>query len=124
MTAEDGLGSIRDGLNDDRPKVSVAYRLLAPLREGKPVALVLDDPRLPKRKRIEKPLLFLTPISAYGRVSTQLMVALQTFGCEVVDTLETIKPAVFMRMGIGSKLSVQIAGELNQVFKKGARHGT
>lgn len=124
LTHEDAGSSIVTGSNDDRPKQTVASRLLAPLREGKPVALVVDDPRLPKRKRIEKPMLFLTPITVYGQLSTKLMVALQTYGCEVIDTRETIKPAAFFRMGMNGKLAAVLAEELNLVFRKGDSHGT
>ncbi len=115
-------GTIGSGLNERQPEVSIAQRLLAPLREGKPVALVVDDPRLPKRKRIEKPLLFLTPITGFGAPSTKLMVALQTYGCELIDTLEQVKPSAFYRMGLNMKLASLLAEELNLVFTKGEVH--
>jgi len=112
-------GNIGNRLNERQSKRNLAGHLLAPLRVGKPVALVVDDPRLPKRKRVDKPLLFITPIAVFGRVSSKLVVALQTHGCEVVDTAQEIKPMVFYRMGIGTKLAISLAAELNLVFTKG-----
>lgn len=110
-------------LNKSQRQVSIAKKLLTPLREGKPVALIVDDPRLPKRKRIEKPVLFLTPLTVYGKLSTKLMVSLQTYGCEVVDTLEKITPTTFYRMGLSARLAGILADELNQVFTQGEVHG-
>lgn len=119
LTTGEKVSNIGNRSSSAQPEASLASKLLTPLRKGKPVIIVVDDPRLPKRKRIEKPLLFLTPLTAYGPISTKLMVSLQTYGCEVVDTLEKIKPATFYRMGLSMKLSSVIADELNLVFSKG-----
>jgi hypothetical protein len=86
--------------------------------------LEVDDPRLPKRKRIEKPLLFLTPQSVWGVPSRLLVVSLQTHGCEVIDTAVEIKPLMLMRIGLSAGMAVALAKELNLVFKKGNRHGS
>lgn len=108
----------------DRKEISVAGVLLTPLRYGKPVMLVVDDPRLPKRKRIEKPLLFLIPQSVYGAPSTKLLVSFQTYGSEVIDTAKGIKPMELMRVGLGVKMAVSLAKSLDLVFKKGEPNGS
>ena len=85
--------------------------------------LVVDDPRLPKRKRIDKPLLFLIPQTVYGEPSTKLVVSFQTYGCEVIDTSLGVKPLELMRIGLGVKMAVSLAKSLDLVFKKGNKHG-
>jgi hypothetical protein len=104
---------------DNRKESTVASSVLAPLRQGKPVVLIVDDPRLPKRKRIEKPLLFLTPESLFGAPSTKLLASLQTHGCEVLDTRTAIKPIAFIRLGLSARLACSLAAELDLVFKQG-----
>lgn len=94
----------------------VAYDILKGLRKGKPVVLVVDDRALARRKRAEKPLLFLTPLSVYGPPSRMLMASLQTHGCEIIDTAVRIKPLVFYRMGLGGAMSKALAHELNVLF--------
>lgn len=86
--------------------------------------LEVDDPRLPKRKRVEKPLLFLVPQTVFGAPSRLLIASLQTHGCEVIDTAMEIKPLMFLRIGLNAALAVSLAKELNLVFKKGRNHGT
>lgn len=103
----------------DREEISVASVLLAPLRNGKPVTLVVDDQRLPKRKRIEKPLLFLVPQTVCGAPSTKLIVSFQTYGCEIIDTAKGVKPMELVRVGLGIKMAVSLAKSLDLVFKKG-----
>lgn len=123
LTQNSDADNIASRLSNARPEQTLASRLLSPLLRGKPVILELDDPRLPKRKRIDKPLLFITPVTVYGRLSSKIMVALQSHGCEVIDTLEHIKPIALYRLGINMRLSIQLADELNRVFKTGDTHG-
>lgn len=127
----DSIGLTRDsvlskiqGRSNDQKDISVASHLLAPLRQGIPVILEVNDPRIPKRKRVEKPLLFLTPRSVYGVPSRQLVVSLQTHGCEILDSATKIRPVMLMRIGLSSKLAVALANELNLVFKKGEPNGS
>lgn len=108
----------------DQKEFSVASQVLAPLVEGIPVTLEVDDPRLPKRKRIEKPLLFLVPYSVFGVGTTKLVVSLQTYGCEVLDTATEISPMMLARLGLSMKLASALAKELNLVFTKGATNGS
>lgn len=124
LTSADAAGSMLGRLNQSRPNASIAKTLLAPLREGKAVVLRVTDPRLPKRKRIVEPLLFLTPLGVYGGLSPRLMIALQTYGCEVCDTREPVLPVMLYRMGLSAKLSGVLASELNQVFTKESHHGS
>lgn len=114
LTEEPVAGSIRNR-QQSKPE-SVAYGLLYPLRAGKPVVLVLDDHKLPKRRRADKPLLFLTPMSVYGPPSSKIVVALATHGCEVIDTSTAIRPVSFYRLGIRGDLSKALANELNAIF--------
>ena len=95
---------------------SVAYGLLSRLADGTPVALTLDDPRMPKKARAKKPVLFLTPVTVFGRPSPSLVVSLQAWGCEVIDTRSEIKAMPFLRLGISITLSKVLASELNLVF--------
>lgn len=123
LTPSTSVGKI-DPRSTYRKEISVASEILAPLKQGKPVALEVDDPRLPKRKRIEKPLLFLTPQSIFGAPSKLLIVSLQSHGCEVVDTTAEVKPIAFIRLGLGARLAAVLARELDLVFKKGEPHGS
>ncbi len=121
LTPQACSGNIRNVRSEHQQ--SVAFGLLSRLASGNPVALVLDDRRLPKKKRAEKPVLFLTPVSVFGTVSPLLMVALQARGCEVVDTRREITAMPFIRMGISVTLSKALAVELNLVFNhRGAKH--
>lgn len=108
----------------DRKEISIASKILAPLKRGVPVALEVDDPRLPKRKRIEKPLLFLTPQSVFGVPSRLLIVSLQTYGCEVIDTSMEIKPLMLVRVGLSARMAGELARELDLVFKRGNPNGS
>lgn len=86
--------------------------------------LVVDDPRLPKRKRIEKPLLFLVPQTVWGAPSTKLIASFQTYGCEVIDMASEVKPIQFIRIGLSAKMAVSLVKSLDQVFKKGEPYGS
>lgn len=122
LTADVSISKIVRRSNDHK-NVSVASQVLAPLVEGIPVVLEVDDPRLPKRKRVEKPLMFLVPYSVFGVGTPKLMVSVQTHGCEVFDTATEIPPLMLTRLGLSMKLSTALATELNLVFKKGAVNG-
>lgn len=122
MTGTLSLSTIANR-SDDQKEFSVASHILAPLVEGIPVVMQVDDPRLPKRKRVEKPLLFLVPYSVLGVGVPQLMVSVQTHGCEVFDTAMEISPMMLARLGLSMKLASALAKELNLVFKKGESHG-
>lgn len=115
VLTEERQGSSIDPRPQDEP-ASVAHGLLNKLREGKSVVLVVDDPKLARRKRAEKPLLFFTPLSVYGPPSRLLSVSLQAHGCEIIDTSVEIKSLVFYRMGLGGKMSKALAHELNVLF--------
>ncbi len=100
----------------DRQSISIPRLLLRPLKRGVPVALRIEDKRLPKRKRVEHPLLLITPMAIYGRPSSQMAISVQTHGCEIVDTRDRIAPIVFMRMGLSAALSTAMATELTSLF--------
>lgn len=93
-----------------------AYRVLKPLKRGSPVVLFVDDPKLPKRKRVERPRLFLTPLSVYGPPSRYVLASLEAHGSEVLDTSMKIPTVSLMRLGLNVKLAAGLAVELNRVF--------
>jgi len=114
LTVEEGEGSI---CNKRKGKdKSVAYGLLLPLRTGKPVALVVEDANLQRHKRARVPMLLLTPMSVYGPPSKFLVVALQTYGCEVIDTSQPFRPIMFYRLGLRMAMATALSQQLNVVF--------
>jgi len=100
-----------------KDRLDISRCLLAPLREGRPVVLIVSDKRAPKRKRAEKPLLFLTPFRVYGQLSPKLSVAFQTYGCEIIDTSEKITPMVFIRVGLNGSMATALSNALEKLFR-------
>lgn len=109
--------SLASATSTSRDSLDFSRCLLAPLKEGKPVVLIVSDKRAPKRKRAETPLLFLTPFTIYGRLSSKLSVAYQTNGCEVIDTTEKITPMVFIRVGLSGSMATALANALERLFR-------
>lgn len=97
-------------------RLDLAQCILHPLKYGKPVVLKVDDVKVLKKKRAQEPLLFLTPLLVYGRLSGHLCIAYQANGCEVVDTTKRISPVVLMRVGLSARLSMSLARALTCVF--------
>ena len=100
--------------------VSVVDLLLGPLTRGVPVVLVVEDPRLPKRKRLSRVRLYLVPMKKQDQ-SIEIVAGLETYGCEVFDP-HTVTRMSFIRMGLNTRLSTVMASELNKLFNKGDRH--
>jgi hypothetical protein len=87
--------------------------LLAPLRKGALVILRVNDPRLPKRRRITgEPRLFLQPFDG------NLLVALEGHGAEVVNPYK-LKSISFSRLGINATLSEALAENIKSFFTEG-----
>jgi len=99
-----------------KSRLNIARCLLAPLKQGKPVVLSVNDIRAPKKKRALEPLLFLTPFTTYGQLSSKISVAYQAHGCEVVDTTEKVTPLVFIRIGMSPRLAIVFANALTAIF--------
>lgn len=53
----------------------------------------------------------------------KLVVALQTYGCEIIDIQTGLKPISFARVGLSMSLSAQLARQLNRLYH-GDNHGT
>lgn len=94
-----------------------AQVLLQPLKQGIPVALLVEDRKLPKRNRAPLVRLFLVPASMFGSKEEYLVVSLETHGCEVVP-VPNIDKFSFVRMGLSARLSSAIARELNILYAK------
>jgi hypothetical protein len=95
-----------------------------PLKKGKPVALRVRDPRMPKKARIpHPPMLLLAPLSMYGGPKSKLVISLEGRGCEIVDVAESMKAMTFYRVGLNLFLSSALANAMQLVFK-GDGHGT
>lgn len=107
----------------DGGEFKVAYALLHPLLNGKPVVLKVDDGRLPKRSRVRVVRLFLAPLASFGLAGEGIVAGLETHGCEVFDP-STVTRMSFLRLGLSVRLSTAIARELNVLFKKGGKNGT
>lgn len=81
------------------------------------VVLNVNDPRLPKKKRIAgAPRLFLIPYDG------QLLVALEGYGFEVVDPA-MLKSISISRVGINMTLSRALAQAIQSVLNQGVGHG-
>lgn len=88
----------------------------APLLEGKPVVLQVNDPRLVKKRRVGKaPMLMLVPTEVFGGRG-KLMVSLQAHGCEILDINTDLKLISFLRVGLNSKLSNLLAQQLKRIY--------
>lgn len=114
LTGEVMQGSIPPGSHSE-PETE-AYRVLKPLKRGRPVVLFVDDPRLPKRKRAERPRLFLTPLTVYGPPSKYVLASLEAHGSEVLDTSKKIPTVSLVRLGLSATLASGLAKELDRVF--------
>lgn len=123
LTAPDSLPILSTALTVCQPDAP-STKLLKPLLGGKPVVLEVQDSRMPKRKRVSKPLLFIAPIAVYGGSGDRLVVSLQTHGCEIADIYPSIDPMVFYRLGLGMRMSKALSHSLNDIFSsKGESHG-
>lgn len=94
--------------------------ILAPLKDGQPVVLVVDDsPYMKKKNRyIKHVLLFFTPLNIYGGLKEQVMVAIPSYGSDLIDLREKIKPMTFYRIGLSYRLSRALANALNILTKE------
>lgn len=88
---------------------------IRPLKYGQPVALLVDDPNTMKKRRIGKPVLFITPSSLYGLGAEYLVFALQGHGCEVMHR-HKLKKLYLTRLGLSMKAAKLLINELNALF--------
>jgi len=96
--------------DDDENKV------LAPLLKGLPTAMVVRDPKMRVKKRTGTPILLISPLTSYGLESTDLLLSLPGYGCEVV-TPGSIKFIQIYRLGLTTKSAKILVKTLNTLFE-------
>ncbi len=86
--------------------------LLEPLLRGTTVALRLNDPKLPRKRRVDNPTLYLQVVGG----GKQLLISMPGYGCEVTAT-HSIQPLALMRVGLSMRSSKILCKALNELFK-------
>lgn len=89
---------------------------LQPLLLGKPVALLVQDPKMFKKKRIGDPVLFITPSEVYGLGDDSLILALQGHGCQV-EPKGRVKSTRIVLMGLSIGTAKVLTNELNKLWR-------
>lgn len=90
---------------------------LIPLLAGRPVTVLVRDPKLKKKRRIGSPVLFITPTECYGLGEDSLVFALQGYGCEVMRKGQ-VKAEYLYRMGLTMGASKLLTTLLNKMWSK------
>ena len=80
---------------------SSVNKILQPLLEGKPVTLIVRDPKMFKKKSVGDPILFITPSEVYGPGGDTWILSLQGHGCQVVPK-GNVKATRLVLMGLSS----------------------
>lgn len=118
---KDSLSSrIPSRLIEDRP--DAATDLLSPLLRGKPVWLLVEDQRLPRKTRKYKTMLVLVPVPSLGFPVNRLLVAMPPYGSEILDPAVDFKSSVFARLGLSFSLASALTQALSKLY--GAKNGT
>ena len=89
---------------------------LLPLLTGKPVALLVTDEKLLKKKRIGEPVLFITPSECYGLGHGSLIFALQGYGCEVMPKGK-VKAEYLYRLGLTMRGAKMLTKQINEMWR-------
>jgi len=89
---------------------------LLPLLTGKPVAMLVTDEKLLKKKRIGTPVLFITPTECYGLGHGSLVLAMQGYGCEVMPKGE-VKAQYLFRLGLTMRAAKMLTQQLNDMWR-------
>lgn len=95
---------------------------LNPLLEGKGVVLEVRDTSIAPKRRVAKPLLFLTPGSVFG-IEDILVATLMGHGGEVIDTTKEIRTITFLRMGVGARTANVLSRALTKLYSEGIYNG-
>lgn len=93
-------------------------KLLTPLLRNLPVALLVKDKKLFVKKRVKKPVLFIIPAQIMGLDKRYLIIGLQGYGCEVVDTYR-LRTFHFIRIGLSASAAKILVTTLKQMFTLG-----
>lgn len=88
---------------------------LQPLVYGQPVSLLVSDPKVRIKKRIGKPILFITPSEFYGLDGGSLIFALQGHGCEAMHK-NKLKRSYLVRLGLSFRAARLLVSELSRLF--------
>lgn len=99
----------------EKKRISV----LDPLLRKHPVTLEVRDPKLPKKKRIEKVFLMIAPVEMYlpGDNEKLLLLSLPGYGAEVIDLTKPIKIAQLNSLGLSVPSCKALRNEIVEVFK-------
>lgn len=92
--------------------------ILNPLKEGKPVTLVVRDSRINKRKGADKLLLLLiSPLSIYNIEGDGLLFSMPSYGSIILE-IGKLKVTQLYKMGLSMKSASVLVLKLNELFKK------
>jgi len=95
--------------------------LLLPLRFGKPIALKVTDSKMYTKRRVDMPILFITPTEVFGLGRSSLIFSLTGGGCEVMEK-KNLKTVMLFRIGLTMRSAKVLVKELNSLFSiKGAK---
>jgi hypothetical protein len=90
---------------------------LLPLLIGKPVALLVRDKKMLRKKRIGDPVLFITPSEVYGLGSGSIVLAMQGYGCQVEPKGKVKAERLFM-MGLSMHAAKVLTKQLNDLWRQ------
>lgn len=93
----------------------VVRDLLSPLLLKKPVWLVVEDKRLPKKTRKYSTALCIQYASDNN---DWLLVAMPPYGAELIDLRVDLKPIVFVRVGLSVSLSTALVNSLKRILRR------
>jgi hypothetical protein len=79
---------------------------------GSVVVLRVEDPKLPKKKRVRDPLLFIQRMGDSGAI----LLSMPGYGCELLHPGKPIVAMDVYRIGIRMRLAAQLARALNAVL--------
>jgi hypothetical protein len=89
-------------------------RILQPLRRKEMVLLTVSDDRMPRKKRIGKPILIITELP-YTEEPT-LLFALPGYGCEAMP-VKKLNAGLMIRMGLRAKAAKALIRELKKLYE-------
>jgi hypothetical protein len=95
---------------------SSAQSVLCPLKEGTPVMFRVRDTKMTKKRRVEEPIILITPSSVYHAGDGALVVSVPGYGCEIIP-IDDIKPMYLYRAGLSMRASKILSLELKKLFK-------
>lgn len=92
-------------------------KVLQPLLKGQTAFMAINDPKMREKKRTGKPVLLIAPMSVYEVDSTDLLLSIPGYGCELV-TPGSITTIHLYRLGLTTNASKLLAVTLNTLYKQ------